>query len=130
MAEKVAAINRVTAREGEITIPSNHKSNSILSTSVLTERKQIMTTATLNIKAIRVQKLNKENSKTKAFVDISIDDAVIIKNIKVIEGENGLFVGLPSEKSRTTEKWYPFIRFNKETFEDVTNTVLAAYKNE
>ena len=129
MDEKVAS-NRVTAREGEITISSNHKSNSNLSSSLLTERKQIMTTTTLNIKATRVQKLNKENSKTKAFVDITIEDSITIKNIKVIEGENGLFVGLPSEKSKSTEKWYPFIRLSKEVFEDVSNTALAAYKNE
>ena len=51
MAEK-AVINRVTAREGEITISSDHKSNSILSSSSLTERKHIMATETIEIKVL------------------------------------------------------------------------------
>ena len=129
MAEKVVAINRVTAREGEITISSNHKSSSILNTS-LSERKQNMAIATIEIKAIKVRKVN-SNKSLKAYVDICIDEAIIIKNFKVIEGENGLFVGKPSEKSKTDEKYYETVRCtNKDVEDDLSNTILAAYKRE
>ena len=36
----------------------------------------------------------------KAFANIVIDDAFIIKNIKIIEGKNGLFISMPSQKNK------------------------------
>ena len=96
MNEKVA-INRVNARAGEI-IVSPENSSSILRTSSLTERKQIMSTATLSIKAIKVYPIKEGN--LKAYVDISIDDAIIIKGFKVMDGKNGLFVSMPSVQNK------------------------------
>ncbi len=129
MAEKVAAINRVTARKGEITISSDHKSNSILSTSSLTERKQIMATETIEIKVLKIHKIN-GNNRIKAFVDISINDALLIKALRVVEGKNGLFVSMPVEQGKD-EKWYERVRcLNKDIREDIANTVLAAYSKE
>jgi len=130
MAEKAATINRVTARDGEITISSNHKSNSILSSSSLTERKQIMATGTIEIKAVRVQKIN-GNNRLKGFVDISINDVITLKGLKVIQGENGLFVGMPSDLNKSNNRYYESIRCtSKEIKEDISNTVLAAFARE
>ena len=39
----------------------------------------------------------------KAFANIVIDDAFIIKNIKIIEGKNGLFIAMPSQKNKNGE---------------------------
>jgi stage V sporulation protein G len=39
--------------------------------------------------------------KIKARVDIRTSEGFVIKGFKVIEGDNGLFVGMPSEKTRT-----------------------------
>ena len=39
----------------------------------------------------------------KAFANIVIDDAFIVKNIKIIEGKNGLFVAMPSQKNKSGE---------------------------
>jgi len=134
MAEKVAAINRVTAREGEITILSNHKSNSILNSASLTERKHIMAKGTLDtrvvIKVVRIKKVQ-SNNHLKAFVDISINDAFTVKGLKVVEGDNGLFVGMPSILNKDNGRWYESVRCtNEEVQDDLSNTVLAAYKKE
>ena len=127
MIEKVA-INRVIAREGEITISPKH-SSSILTTSSLTERKQIMSTATLSIKAIKVYPIKEGN--LKAYVDISIDDAIIIKGFKVMDGKNGLFVAMPSVQNKRDEKYYETVSCNNtDVKDDLSNTVLAAYKRE
>jgi len=127
MNEKVA-INRVNARAGEITV-SPENSSSILTTSVLTERKQIMSTATLSIKAIKVYPIKEGN--LKAYVDISIDDAIIVKGFKVMGGKNGLFVAMPSVQNKRDEKYYETVSCNNtEVKDDLSNTVLAAYKRE
>ena len=126
MAEKVATINRVTAREGEITISSNHKSNSILSSSSLTERKQIMATETIEIKVLKVHRVD-GNNRIKAFVDISINDALLIKGLRVVEGKNGLFVSMPVEQGKN-EKWYERVRcLNDDIRSLVSQKVLEAY---
>ena len=127
MIEKVA-INRVIAREGENTISPKH-SSSISTTSSLTERKQIMSTATLSIKVIKVYPIKEGN--LKAYVDLSIDDAITIKGFKVMDGKNGLFVLMPSVKNNTNERYYETVTCNNtEVKDDISNTVLVAYKNE
>ena len=127
MTEKVA-INRVIAREGESTI-SPKNSSSILTTSVFSERKQIMTTATLNIKVIKVHPIKEGN--IKAYIDICIDDAIIIKGLKVMDGKNGLFVTLPSVKNKRDEKYYETVSCTTtDVKDDLSSTVLVAYKNE
>ena len=128
MAEK-AVINRVTAREGEITISSNHKSHSILSSSSLTERKHIMATETIEIKVLKVHRVE-GNNRIKAFVDISINDALLIKGLRIVSGKNGLFVSMPVEQGKN-EKWYERVRcLNKDVREEIANAVLAAYSRE
>ena len=126
MNEKVA-INRVNAREGESTV-SSENSSLILTTSVLTERKEIMTTATLNIKVIKVHPVTGGN--LKAYIDICIDDALIIKGLRVMDGKNGLFVHAVV-KNKNDEKYYETVSCtNQEVKDDLTSTVLVAYKNE
>ena len=125
---KKAAINRVTAREGEITISSNHKSSSILSTS-LSERKHIMATETIEIKVLKVHRVE-GNNRIKAFVDISINDALLIKGLRIVTGKNGLFVSMPVEQGKN-EKWYERVRcMNKDVRDEIASTVLAAYSRE
>jgi len=127
MNEKVA-INRVNARAGEITV-SPENSSSFSTTSSLTERKQIMSTATLSIKAIKVYPIKEGN--LKAYVDISIDDAIIVKGFKVMDGKNGLFVAMPSVQNKRDEKYYETVSCNNtDVKDDLSNTVLAAYKRE
>lgn len=51
----------------------------------------------MNITGVRIRKLNGE-SHTKALASVTIDDALVVHDIKVIEGKNGLFVAMPSKK--------------------------------
>ena len=51
----------------------------------------------MNITDVRIQKINDE-SKMKAVVSITFDDEFVVHDIKIIEGQNGLFIAMPSRK--------------------------------
>lgn len=54
----------------------------------------------MQITDVRVRKITKEG-KMKAIVSITIDDEFVVHDIKVIEGEKGLFIAMPSKKPQT-----------------------------
>ncbi|MEG0919573.1 MAG: septation regulator SpoVG [Anaerovoracaceae bacterium] len=51
----------------------------------------------MNITDVRIRKLNNEG-KMKAVVSITFDDEFVVHDIKIIDGQNGLFVAMPSRK--------------------------------
>ena len=52
----------------------------------------------MQITDVRVRKITKEG-KMKAIVSITLDDEFVVHDIKVIEGEKGLFIAMPSKKA-------------------------------
>ena len=54
----------------------------------------------MNITDVRVRKVAKEG-KMKAVVSVTIDDEFVVHDIKVIEGEKGLFIAMPSRKQES-----------------------------
>ena len=53
----------------------------------------------MNITDIRVRKVSSATGKMKAVVSITIDDAFVVHDIKVIEGQEKLFIAMPSRKT-------------------------------
>jgi stage V sporulation protein G len=79
--------------------------------------------------AIQVSRIYKidGDGKLKAFVDISIGD-FIVKGLRILQGQKGLFLGLPQEKSKDG-KWYnAFYPTTKEARQNLTEVILAAYQ--
>lgn len=88
-----------------------------------------MSEATLDIKIMKIHRI-KEGGKLKAFVDLSVNDALIIKGIRVVDGREGLFMSMPSEQGKD-EKWYERVRcLTKEVKVLMERTVLDAYHAE
>ena len=56
----------------------------------------------MQITDIRIRKVDKDG-KMKAVVSITIDDAFVVHDIKIIEGEKGLFIAMPSRKASDGE---------------------------
>ena len=54
----------------------------------------------MQITDVRVRKITKEG-KMKAIVSITLDDEFVVHDIKVIEGEKGLFIAMPRRRQRT-----------------------------
>lgn len=74
----------------------------------------------------RIHKLEGEGNP-KAFCDISLFDAFVVKGLKVVEGKEGLFVGMPSETGKDG-KWYnTFMPLTREAREELERVVLEAY---
>ena len=48
----------------------------------------------MKITSVRIVK--KENSKMKAIAEVVLDDCFVVKGIKILEGDSGLFLGMPS----------------------------------
>ena len=80
----------------------------------------------MQITDVRVRKVTKEG-KMKAVVSITLDDEFVVHDIKVIEGEKGLFIAMPSRK--TTDGEYRDIAhpINSETRDRIQNLILEKY---
>lgn len=50
----------------------------------------------LKITSVIVRKIDKENSRMKGIASVTIDEAFAIHDIRIIDGENGLFIAMPS----------------------------------
>ena len=91
------------------------------------ERMNIMETNTLEIQVQRMYRFESDRP-LKAFADITVNDVLLIKGIKVLEGKNGLFVSMPQEQAKD-KKWYDTVRcLTQDMREQVTEVVLAVYK--
>lgn len=86
-----------------------------------------MSTETLDLKIIKIHRLADGNA-TKAFVDLGVNDSLLIKGIRVVQGERGLFVSMPSALGKD-ERWYERVRcLNRDVQVLITQKVLEAYK--
>ena len=81
----------------------------------------------MKITDVRVRKITKEG-KMKAVVSITLDDEFVVHDIKVIEGEKGLFIAMPSKKAADGEYRDIAHPINSETRENIQKTILAAYE--
>ena len=83
----------------------------------------------MNITDVRVRKIAKEG-KMKAVVSITIDDEFVVHDIKVIDGEKGLFIAMPSRKASDGEYRDIAHPINSATRESIQNLILDKYKQE
>ena len=81
----------------------------------------------MEITDVRIRKVTKE-SKMKAIVSITLDEAFVVHDIKVIEGEKGLFIAMPSRKAGDGEYRDIAHPINAETREMVQKAILNAYE--
>ena len=81
----------------------------------------------MNITDVRVRKVTKEG-KMKAVVSITIDDEFVVHDIKVIEGEKGLFIAMPSRKATDGEYRDIAHPINSGTREKIQTIILKQYE--
>jgi len=81
----------------------------------------------MQITDVRVRKVNKEG-KMKAVVSITLDNEFVVHDIKVIEGEKGLFIAMPSRRAGDGEYRDIAHPINSETREKIQKIVLERYE--
>lgn len=80
----------------------------------------------MKITDVRVQKIAKEG-KMKAIVSITIDDEFVVHDIKVIEGDKGLFIAMPSKKAADGEYRDVAHPISQSTRENIQRIILESY---
>lgn len=83
----------------------------------------------MQVTDVRVRRINLEG-RMKAIVSVTIDDAFVIHDVKVVEGQNGLFVAMPSRRMPSGEYRDIAHPITSSAREIIQNAVLAAYERE
>lgn len=81
----------------------------------------------MNITDVHVRKITQEG-KMKAVVSITLDDVFVVHDIKVIEGEKGLFIAMPSRKAADGEYRDIAHPINSDTRERIQSIILQKYE--
>lgn len=55
----------------------------------------------MKITSVNVRKIDKEGSRMKGIASVLLDDSFAVHDIRIIEGDNGLFIAMPSRKTAT-----------------------------
>lgn len=83
----------------------------------------------MQITDVRIRKVDKEG-KMKAVVSITIDDEFVVHDIKIIEGEKGLFIAMPSRKASDGEYRDIAHPINSDTRDRIQRLILNKYQDE
>ena len=81
----------------------------------------------MKITDVRVRKITKEG-KMKAIVSITLDDEFVVHDIKVIEGERGLFIAMPSKRAADGEYRDIAHPINSSTRDSIQKIILESYE--
>ena len=82
----------------------------------------------MEITSVKIRKVERENSRMKGIASVVVDNAIAIHDIRIIEGDNGLFIAMPSRK--TPDGQYKDVAhpLNTPTREELNKAVLAEFE--
>ena len=114
---------------GKIQIALNKREDDMTKKAKVATKQEAALPAPTGELVFAVTRLHKIDGSgaTKAFVDISVNDVLIINALRVVEGKDGLFVAMPREEGRDG-KWYNTIMpLKREVKDAIERVVLEAY---
>lgn len=83
----------------------------------------------MKITEVKVKKIDKENSRMKGIATVKIDDCFVVHDIRIIEGDNGLFIAMPSRQTATGTYRDIAHPINSETRQIFEKEIIEAYEN-
>ena len=83
----------------------------------------------MKITSVKVKKIDKENSRMKGIASVVIDECFAVHDIRVIEGDNGLFIAMPSRQTATGGYRDIAHPINAETRQIFEKEIIEAYEN-
>ena len=81
----------------------------------------------MQITDVRIRKIATDG-KMKAIVSVTFDNEFVVHDIKIIEGQNGLFIAMPSRKTPDGEFKDIAHPINTETREKIQTSILETYE--
>ena len=81
----------------------------------------------MKITSVNVRKIEKEGSRMKGIASVLLDDSFAVHDIRVIEGDNGLFIAMPSRKTATGEYKDVCHPINPDVRNEFTEAILEEY---
>ena len=82
----------------------------------------------MKITEVKVFPVNED--RLKAYVTITLEDCFVVRDLKIIKGNNGLFVAMPSKKRKDGQFKDLAHPLNQETREHIEQMVFEAYERE
>lgn len=82
----------------------------------------------MNVTEVKIFPVNEE--RLKAYVSITLDNCFVIRDLKIINGNNGLFVAMPSKKRKDGQFKDIAHPLNSETRELLERAIFEAYEKE
>ena len=83
----------------------------------------------MKITSVNVRKIEKEGSRMKGIASVLLDDSFAVHDIRIIEGDNGLFIAMPSRKNALGEYRDIAHPINPEVRAMFEEAILDAYEN-
>ena len=65
--------------------------------------------------------------KTLAFANVTIMDQFVVKNLRIVKGDKGIFIGMPSNKKKNGEYVDIFFPITQEARNDITKIIVEKY---
>ena len=81
----------------------------------------------MQITDVRIRKITREG-KMKAIVSVTFNNEFVVHDIKIIEGQNGLFIAMPSRRTPDGEFKDIAHPINTATREELQNSILSEYE--
>ena len=79
---------------------------------------------------MKIERMNKgEWGKLRAFFDLRTSEGIVIKGFKLVEGINGMFVGMPSQKGKDDE-FFDTVFMDRDMREELNQVAMDAYNNQ
>ena len=82
----------------------------------------------MKITSVNVRKVEKEGSRMKGIASVLLDDSFAVHDIRIIEGDNGLFIAMPSRKTQTGGYRDIAHPINSSTRESIQRIILERYE--
>ena len=83
----------------------------------------------MEITNVRVRVVEKENSKMRGFASVTIDNQFVVHDIRILEGDNGLFLAMPSKQTAPGEYRDIAHPINPEVRAMFEDAIIDAYNN-
>lgn len=83
----------------------------------------------MEITSVTVRRIEKEGSRMKGIASVLLDDSFAVHDIRIIEGDNGLFIAMPSRKTATGDYRDIAHPINPDVRKKFQDAIIEAYNN-